>query len=275
MEIDLPNFLALRHFPCLSEVVTFKKLALVAVVGFLPISQALASGGMPPGLLEVLAKVNSMNTSIRPLVSSTEDHCRVQADYTESDNLGAQSADALTPQAAVAMALSERLSLVGSIRFNPNDPESCVYHNSSVLVIMDYCHLAHAPATSILIATPDGRSVSFYVETSDTEPGSTDTPTVGNYPQSWAWDITYMRPASAPRSSPGLLAMDLHKVVKFENEAQNQNVACSISRFSHDASCDGQSPSLQNSWLKPAQRFWDQPNSAWFQLLEQLHSQNK
>jgi hypothetical protein len=193
---------------------------------------------------------------------------------------GAAPVGLLTPEAAIALALSDDLKWDGRANISGDGAmPSCVFKNSKVTIVYDYCAKGAVAEVSMTIYTHDGRSVHFDVA-SESENGQNahrnvgDSSLYGNgYPANWQWYVELSSPSSG--SAPDL--SNFPKVAKYHNDLSAHTMNCEVDRdpggYNPTANCSG-SPALNSTWLPDAQSFAQKPSADWFTLVNQLEAQS-
>lgn len=194
--------------------------------------------------------------------------------------MGAAPPGLLTPEAAIELALSDNLRFEGRANISGDDAmPSCVFMNSKVTIVYDYCAKGAVAELGMTIYTHDGRSVHFAVA-SESENGGNAQRNVGDaarygngYPANWQWYVELNSPSSG--SAPNLLKFS--KVAKYHNDLSAHTMNCQVDRdpggYNATANCSG-SPALNSTWLPDAQNFAQKPSSDWFTLVNQLEAQS-
>lgn len=179
----------------------------------------------------------------------------------------------ISPQDAIKLATFEKLTLKGKFVSldSESGSESCVFENSEMIVVYDYCMKEEeAPATSIRLYPKRGHSsINLYAEANE-----------GNVSEVRRdiYDDNFWRVAVVPNR------MSFHPGISLQEHAQyaqaiRKTWGCtvlSMQNFGVKGNCNTKNfmvvPAQGEAWLKEARAFWDAPSEEWYELLKELRT---
>ena len=173
----------------------------------------------------------------------------------------------LQPQEAINLVLSEPLQYVGS--FFPRDSESgkipsCLYRNSKVTVLYDYCTKSESLALGLTIHSNDlsRGNIRMYAEGSGRPVSQLERPEYLRY----FWKII-VRPNSKGYRAD-LSAKEYSDY--YEVQSQDQTLGCFIAEvMNHQGTylnCFNEFEKQLASWGPSANVFWQKPSGEWYQM---------
>ena len=177
-------------------------------------------------------------------------------------------ANPYSPQEALADLNSENLKLVGK-DFMPGDEkiQSCIFQNSKVYVIYEYCtkNRKEAEATSITIISKTGGETSFFLQNSDAVKKPASKAKRSEYDLSWT--VT-SKSTTPPKSN------NVSGIKDYVNASADSNF-CLIGKSLNitdgaKPKCNEEVTGDKDKWMKEAESFWKNPPESRYSTLGKL-----